>query len=28
LKEGSGKTGGSSSVTAEVDTHTKKGENG
>jgi len=28
LKEGRGKTGGSSSVTAEVDTHTKKGENG
>jgi hypothetical protein len=28
LKEGSGKTGGSSSVTAHVDTHTKKGENG
>ncbi|XP_062199154.1 trihelix transcription factor ENAP1-like [Phragmites australis] len=28
LKECSGKTGGSSSVTAEVDTRTKKGENG
>jgi hypothetical protein len=28
LKEGGGRTGGSSSVTAEVDTLTKKGENG